>query len=62
MDQGWTGNPEVKVGYAPTVVMDVVVPNDSNIGRVGECLREQLERMWGVKTSVIPLIIGALGR
>lgn len=50
-----------KVGVA-----DVVVPNDSNIRKkAGESQnsqgqREQLERMWAGRTSVVPVVIGAL--
>lgn len=26
-----------------------------------QSLREQLERMWGIKTAVVPIVIGAFG-
>lgn len=47
------------------VASDVAVPDDSNVRKKEHedlekhpGLREQLE-MWGVKTSVIPMVIGA---
>ncbi|XP_076747453.1 uncharacterized protein LOC143421715 [Maylandia zebra] len=50
------------------VVIDVAVPNDSNIGKKEheklekyQGLREELERMWRVKVTVVPVVIGALG-
>ena len=48
-------------------VVDVATPTKSNINKKGhkkvekyQELKEELERMWGVKTSVVPMIIGAL--
>lgn len=50
------------------VMIEVAVPNDRNIRlRNSEKLekyqelREQMERTWGGKTTVIPEVIGALG-
>lgn len=50
------------------VMIEVTVPNDRNISlRNGEKLekykdlREQMERTWGGKTTVIPEVIGAMG-
>ncbi|CAI5636064.1 unnamed protein product [Oreochromis niloticus] len=50
------------------VVIDVAVPNDSNIRKKEheklekyQGLREELERMWRVKVTVVPVVIGALG-
>ena len=49
------------------VVVDVVIPSDSNIRKKGherfkqyQSLKGELERMWGVKTSLVPVVIGAL--
>ncbi|KAI3362535.1 hypothetical protein L3Q82_012837, partial [Scortum barcoo] len=45
------------------IVIDVAIPSDSHIKeKEHEKLEkyQQLERMWGVKTSVIPVVIGAL--
>ncbi|CAI5660153.1 unnamed protein product [Oreochromis niloticus] len=49
------------------VVIDVAVPNDSNIRKKEheklekyQGLREELERMWRVKVTVVPVVIGAL--
>ena len=43
-----------------TVIIDVVTPSDSNIRKKEhenlekyKCLKEELERMWGVKASVV---------
>uniref|UniRef100_A0A669EZW7 Reverse transcriptase domain-containing protein n=1 Tax=Oreochromis niloticus TaxID=8128 RepID=A0A669EZW7_ORENI len=50
------------------VVIDVAVPNDSNIRKKEheklekyQGLREELERMWRIKVTVVPVVIGALG-
>ena len=49
------------------VVIDVVVPSDSNIRKKYEKLekyqglKEELERMWKVKAKVVPVVEGALG-
>lgn len=50
------------------VVIDVVVPNDSKVSKKEhgklekyQSLREQLEKMWGVKIAVVAVVIGALG-
>ena len=46
-------------------VVDVAIPSDRK--KVHEKLekyqglREELEKMWGVKTTVVPVVIGALG-
>ncbi|KAI3377775.1 hypothetical protein L3Q82_008918 [Scortum barcoo] len=49
------------------VVIDVAIPSDNRIRKKEheklekyQGLREQLERMWGEKTSVIPVVIRAL--
>ena len=38
------------------VVVDVTIPSDSEIKK-----KEGAGRMWGVKASVVPVLIGALG-
>lgn len=50
------------------VVVDVAIPSDSNIRKKEQeklekyqGLKEELEKMWGVKASVVPVVIGALG-
>ena len=50
------------------VVIDVAIPADANIRKKEhekvdkyQGLREQLERMWKVKASVVPVVVGALG-
>ena len=49
-------------------MVDVAIPRDSNIRKMEhkkleKCqgLKEELERMWGVKASVVPRVIGAHG-
>ena len=48
-------------------VVDVAIPSDSNIRKKEheklekyQGLREELEKMWGVKAKVVPVVIGAL--
>ena len=50
------------------VVIDVPIPSDSNIRRkeqekfeIYQGLKAELERMWGVKPSVVLVVKGALG-
>ncbi|XP_054913489.1 uncharacterized protein LOC129377515 [Poeciliopsis prolifica] len=50
------------------VVVDVAIPSDCNIRKKEheklekyQGLREELERAWKVKTTVVPVVIGALG-
>uniref|UniRef100_A0A3B5PPD0 Reverse transcriptase domain-containing protein n=1 Tax=Xiphophorus maculatus TaxID=8083 RepID=A0A3B5PPD0_XIPMA len=50
------------------VVIDVAIPSDCNIRKKEheklekyQGLREELERAWKVKTTVVPVVIGALG-
>ena len=50
------------------VVIDIVIPSDSNIWRkdhekidIYQGLKEELEKMWGIKATVVPVVIGALG-
>ena len=50
------------------VVIDVAIPSDSNIRKKEheklkkyQGLKEELEKMWGVKATVVPVVIGALG-
>ena len=50
------------------VVIDVAIPVDANIRKKEhekiekyQGLKEQLERMWKVKASVVPVVVGALG-
>ncbi|KAF7655094.1 hypothetical protein LDENG_00060930, partial [Lucifuga dentata] len=50
------------------VVIDVAVPADSNIRKKEhqkiqkyQGLKEELERMWKVKSKVVPVVTGALG-
>ena len=50
------------------VLVDVAIPSDSNIRRKEhkilekyQGLKEELERIWGLKVSVVPVVIGALG-
>ena len=49
-------------------MIDVAIPSDSNIKKKEhekiekyQGLKEELERMWGVKATVVPVVIGALG-
>lgn len=48
-----------------SVVIDLAVPNDSKKEHYKlekyRDLTEQLERTWGVKTTVIPMVISTLG-
>ena len=51
-----------------TVVIDVGIPADANIRKKEhekiekyQGLKEQLEQMWKVKASVVPVVVGALG-
>ena len=50
------------------VVIDVAIPADANIRKKEhekvekyQGLKEELEKAWKVKTSVVPVVIGALG-
>ena len=50
------------------VVIDVAIPADANIRKKEhekvekyQGLKEQLEQMWKVKASVVPVVVGALG-
>ena len=50
------------------VVIDVAIPSDSNIRKKEheklekyQGLKKELEKMWGVKATVVPVVIGALG-
>ncbi|TWW69265.1 COP9 signalosome complex subunit 1 [Takifugu flavidus] len=50
------------------VVIDVAIPNDSNIRKKEhkklekyQGLKEEMERMWGMKAIVVPVVIGTLG-
>uniref|UniRef100_A0A087XGF1 Reverse transcriptase zinc-binding domain-containing protein n=2 Tax=Poecilia formosa TaxID=48698 RepID=A0A087XGF1_POEFO len=50
------------------VVVDVAIPSDHNIRKKEheklekyQGLREELEKAWKVKTTVVPVVIGALG-
>ncbi|TWW65014.1 hypothetical protein D4764_22G0006610 [Takifugu flavidus] len=50
------------------VVIDVAIPGDSNIRKKVheklekyQGLKEEIERMWGMKTTVVPVVIGTLG-
>ena len=50
------------------VVVDVAIPSDYNIRKKEheklekyQGLREELEKTWKVKTTVVPVVIGALG-
>ena len=49
-------------------MIDVAIPSDSNLRRKEhkriekyQGLREELEKMWGVKATVVPVVIGTLG-
>ena len=49
-------------------IIDIAVPNDSNIANKEkekiekyQLLREELERCWQVRATVIPVVVGALG-
>ena len=49
------------------VVIDVAIPSDSNIKKKEheklekyQGLREELEEMWKLKVTVVPVVIGAL--
>ncbi|TWW69232.1 hypothetical protein D4764_18G0000380 [Takifugu flavidus] len=51
------------------VVIDVAIPNDSNIRKKEhkklekyQGLKEEMERMWGMKAIVVPVVIGTLGK
>ena len=48
------------------IIIDIAVPSDYNIASKEKVekyqpLREEIERCWKVKTTVIPVVIGALG-
>ncbi|TWW59227.1 hypothetical protein D4764_06G0007570 [Takifugu flavidus] len=50
------------------VVIDVAIPSDSNIRKKEheklekyQGLKEEIERMWGMKATVVPVVIGTLG-
>ncbi|TWW59309.1 hypothetical protein D4764_06G0008390 [Takifugu flavidus] len=50
------------------VVIDVAIPSDSNIRKKEhkklekyQGLKEEMERMWWMKATVVPVVIGALG-
>ncbi|TWW73485.1 hypothetical protein D4764_15G0008790 [Takifugu flavidus] len=50
------------------VVIDVAIPSDSNIRKKEheklekyQGLKEEMERMWGMKATVVPVVIGTLG-
>ncbi len=50
------------------VVIDVAIPSDSNIRKKEheklekyQGLKEELEKMWKVRATVVPVVIGALG-
>ena len=50
------------------VVVDIAVPSDFNIRKKEheklekyQGLREELEKAWKVKASVVPVVVGALG-
>ncbi|TWW53461.1 uncharacterized protein LOC130519722 [Takifugu flavidus] len=50
------------------VVIDVAIPNDGNIRKKEHeklekyrGLKEEMERMWGMKAPVVPVVIGTLG-
>ncbi len=50
------------------VVINVVIPSDSNIKKKEheklekyQGLKEELEKMWGVKPTVVLVVIGAFG-
>ncbi len=50
--------------WKKAAVMDVAIPSDSNIKKKEhEKLKKYqgLEKMWGVKAAVVPVVIGALG-
>ncbi|TWW61003.1 hypothetical protein D4764_05G0010930 [Takifugu flavidus] len=43
------------------VVIDVAIPSDSNIRKnEHEKLKEEIERMCGIKATVVPIVIGTL--
>ncbi|TWW76591.1 hypothetical protein D4764_13G0012530 [Takifugu flavidus] len=49
-------------------VIDVAIPSDSNIRKKEHAklekyqgLKEEMERMWGMKATVVPVVIGTLG-
>ncbi len=49
-------------------IIDVAIPNDSNIKKKEQekvekyqPLREELQRIWKVKSKVVPVVVGALG-
>ncbi len=46
-----------------TVVIDVAILSDSNIRKLEKYqrLKEELKKMWRVKATVVPVVIGALG-
>ncbi|XP_051920732.1 uncharacterized protein LOC127600296 isoform X1 [Hippocampus zosterae] len=55
-------------GQRKAVVVDVAVPSDGNIRKKEheklekyQGLREELERAWKVKVTVVPVVVGALG-
>ena len=48
------------------MLVDVAIPSDSDIRKKGhkklekyQGLKEELERMWGVKASVVPVVVEA---
>ena len=47
-------------------MVDVAIPSDNNIRKKEQefekykGLKEELKRMWGVKTSMVPVVIGAV--
>ncbi|TWW80141.1 hypothetical protein D4764_10G0011710 [Takifugu flavidus] len=50
------------------VLIDVAIPSDSNIRKKEheklekyQGLKEEIERMWGMKATVVPVVIGTLG-
>ena len=49
------------------VVVDTIVPSDSNIKKKEhkkygkyQGLKEELERIWGIKAGLVPMVVGAL--
>ena len=41
-------------------MIDAVIQRDSNIQKMPR-LKEELEKMWGVKVTVVSVVMGALG-
>ncbi|CAL9694852.1 unnamed protein product [Knipowitschia caucasica] len=68
VDKGQRTAVVVDKGQRTAVVVDVAIPSDGNIRKKEheklekyQGLREELERAWRVKVTVVPVVIGALG-